>query len=124
MKKKSEEAQSLIISLCTLVTYQLKSSMGRIKLVLNERRLALLSARSTHHAQVALAERRAAEAALKAAMDAETEERHRLEDIAFEKMRQEAADAEEFSMGGEESAGKEGVQVGAATQKGKYNERW
>lgn len=101
--------------------------MGRIKLVLNERRLALLSARSTHHAQLAqraVSARQAEEAKALSALEAEAAERNRLEDEAFEKMRQETEGAEDFSMGGEESAGKEGVQVGAGRQKGEYSGRW
>lgn len=98
---------------------QLRKTMGRIKFVLNERRIGLTELLKKQQQEQELSQQEALEEEVSQLSAAEVEaalaaERMvAAEEASLEEMRQRAQGAEGYSMGSEASAGSEGIKVGS-----------
>lgn len=102
---------------------QLRKSQGRIKLVLNERRLALIEAQDLARAQSDAAAKGSNSGERVPRLTAEEAQRQARQEAAYAALEEQAAAQEgegeaagRFSMGGEEGEGREGVKVGSAAE--------
>ncbi|CAO1636994.1 unnamed protein product [Parajaminaea phylloscopi] len=107
---------------------QVRKSQARVKFTLNERRLALIEAQNTARSQQTEAQLQALESAESSSveaveLDAEQRARELRQDAAYAALEEQSSaggpEPAKFSMGAEESAGREGVAVGQQARSGK-----